>query len=165
MAQDQFYTTFDVVRIIGIKMERLHDWLKRGYIQPTHQEETGRGMKNYFDLVQLYVIQAFKYLVENGITREVASEWTMDIHKSVELDRQAANIRPDQSGANLQYLKALPKFIVVYKGRSPFGETDQLVVIKDNESKIGLNTFMTADALHIINFSNIVKQVNARLEA
>lgn len=164
MVSDRFYTTFDVIKIINLKMERLQDWLKRGYIQPTYQEPVGRGMKNYFDLVQLYVIQAFKYLVENGITREVAAEWTKDIHKSVQLDLNAAKSRQDQSKANLEHLRKLPTFIVIYKGRSKFGDADATVVIKDNTEKINLNAAMQADAVHIINFSNIVKQVDARLE-
>ncbi len=63
------YTIFDVVRIIGIKMERLQDWLKRGFIKPVRRERMARGMKNYFGRLERYVIKALRYLVENGITR------------------------------------------------------------------------------------------------
>ena len=53
------FTTFDVVKIIGIKMERLQDWMKRGFIKPTRQVPISRGLKSYFDRLQLYIIEAF----------------------------------------------------------------------------------------------------------
>ncbi len=85
MRNKHYYTTFDVVKIIEIKMERLQDWLKRGYVQPTYQEPVGRGIKNHFNLFQLYVIKIFKYLVENGTAREEAAAWTRDIHGIVKI--------------------------------------------------------------------------------
>lgn len=164
MNSTKYYTTFDVVKIIDVKMERLQDWLKRGYIQPTTQEKVGRGMKKYFDHLQLYAIQAFKYLVGNGITREEAAEWIKDIHSDARQDLDAARLRPDQDKKNIEWLRKLPTYIIVYKGRSPFGEGDGMEIIKDYNSEIKLNAFMQADAIHIINFTNIIKQVDARLE-
>ena len=164
MDLNEYYTTFDVVKILDLKMERLQDWLKRGYIQPTAQEQVGRGMKKYFDRLQLYVIQAFKNLVENGITREEAAGWVRDIHEDTRQDLDAARQRPDQDKNNIDWLKKLPTYIVVYKGRSPFGEGDAMAITKGYDSNIELNAFMQADAVHVMNFNNIKKQVDARLE-
>ena len=121
-------------------------------------------MKKFFDLTRLYAIQAFKYLVENGITREEAAKWIEDVQEVVQLQQEAAVIRPDQDENNLEYLKSMPTLIIVYKGRSPMGDGDRMVIVKDYTERIDLDSFMQADAVHIINFTNIKKQIDARLE-
>lgn len=63
------YTTTDIARL-GIKRERLKEWMSRGFIKPSVESATGAGTKNLFSLWDLYMIQLFQYLVERGFSRE-----------------------------------------------------------------------------------------------
>jgi hypothetical protein len=63
------FTTTDIARL-GIKRERLKEWITRGYIGPSIESATGAGTKNLFSLWDLYMIQLFQYLVERGFSRE-----------------------------------------------------------------------------------------------
>lgn len=71
-----YYTTFDIIKKLGIKRERLKNWIMSGYIIPAFQSEIGQGKKSYFTKWQLYVIKLFEYFVENGISRQKAAEMT-----------------------------------------------------------------------------------------
>lgn len=164
MNSTESFTTFDVIKILNIKLERLQDWMKRGYIKPTYQEPLGKRMKSYFDRLQLYSIQTFKYLVENGITRKEAAEWTGEIHQSVRTQFDAAKAAPNQKKENLDYLKQMPTFIIVYKGPSPYGKKGAMLVTKDKEHTISLDSSLKADAIHIINFKKITEAVDKRIE-
>ena len=164
MAAKHEFTTFDVVKIIGIKMERLQDWLKRGFIKPTRQVPVSRGLKNYFDRLQLYVVETFRYLVENGINRQEAARWTQSIHEHVSADLAMAAADADEgAGNNTSFQDQLPTFIMVLKGDSPFGKGLALVIIKDDRHMIELTRTTKTDAIHIINFSNIINKINIKI--
>ena len=38
MKENKYFTTFDIVKIIDIKMQRLQDWIKRGFIKPSYDK-------------------------------------------------------------------------------------------------------------------------------
>ena len=150
MDKDKLYTTFDVVRILGIKMERLQDWLKRGYIQPVHEEAVGRGIKKYFGRLELYVIKAFQYMVENGITRAEAAKWVGNIRKII-------NIEPSKL-LNHQVT------ILFVKGYDPKNQDNPDAVFVAYDLPVELDFENDIDAYHALNFSKIVRLVDSRLE-
>lgn len=165
---NEYYTTFDVVKIIGIKMERLQDWMKRGYIRPTYQEPVGRGMKNYFSRIQLYVIKTFHYLVDNGITRKEAADWTKDIEEVIEADEHFAETRTDLSEEIRDSARKKPTYIVIYKGGSPedndiYPNEDLMYLMKDDNLKEALSDISMTDAVHIINFKKIIDTVERKI--
>lgn len=63
------FTTTDIA-LLGIKRERLKEWMLRGFVKPSIESATGAGTKNLFSLWDLYTIQLFQYLVECGFSRE-----------------------------------------------------------------------------------------------
>lgn len=65
------YTTTDIMKL-GIKRERLKDWMERNFITPSIQKASGQGTKNIFSIYDLYTIKLFEFLVENGFSREDA---------------------------------------------------------------------------------------------
>ncbi len=67
------YSTLDIVRILDIPRERLREWLNRGFIRPSIQEAKGPGTKALFSHEDLHRILLFKQLLENGLSRELAS--------------------------------------------------------------------------------------------
>jgi len=166
MSAKHEFTTFDVVKIVGIKMERLQDWMKRGFIRPTRQVPVSRGLKSYFDRLQLYIIETFHYLVENGINRQEAAQWTLNIHKHVSSD-MAATSEPktdtDETPSKTAY--RMPTFIMVLKGNSPFGSGLSIVIIKNDRHMIELTRSTKTDAIHIINFSSIIDKIELKINS
>jgi hypothetical protein len=67
------FTTFDLTRILGLKIDRQKDWLTRGYVEPSIQKATGQGTKNLFSIGDIYLIALFQHLIELGFAREVAA--------------------------------------------------------------------------------------------
>ena len=66
------YTTLDIVKVTGTPMERLRDWLNRGYIEPT-LPSLGQGRKALFSDVDIYGIELFQKLITRGFSRQAAS--------------------------------------------------------------------------------------------
>jgi hypothetical protein len=62
------FTTSDITRL-GVKRERLKDWLERGFIEPSIQKADGQGTKNYFSILDLYAIMLFETLTRHGFSR------------------------------------------------------------------------------------------------
>ncbi len=73
MKLDGYYTTFDVVKILDLKMDRFQDWLKRGFIMPSIQYRFGRGKKKFFERWDIYLIRLFKHLLDSGISIKQAA--------------------------------------------------------------------------------------------
>jgi len=166
MNQKDEFTTFEVVKIVGIKLERLQDWMKRGFIKPTHQVRISRGLKSYFDRLQLYIIETFHYLVQNGINRQEAAQWTLNIHKHVSSDIAATSEAvsgPEETQPS--FASQMPTFIMVLKGDSPFGSGLSIVIIKDDRHMIELNRATKTDAIHIINFSSIINKIESKINS
>jgi len=67
------YSTLDIVKATGIPIERLRDWLNRGYIEPT-LPSLGQGRKALFSDVDIYAIELFQKLIARGFSRHAASE-------------------------------------------------------------------------------------------
>ena len=69
------FTTTDIKKIFGLKIDRQKDWLTRGYMAPSDQKAAGHGTKNLFSRVDLYRVGLF--LVLSKVTsRGRASELT-----------------------------------------------------------------------------------------
>jgi len=76
------FTTFDIKEKLGLKIDRLKDWMQRGYIEPSIQKAEGMGTKNIFSLFDLYLIKLFHHLVSvRGISRKNAGTIIRDIKK------------------------------------------------------------------------------------
>jgi len=145
MAENEF-STFDVVRLIGIKLDRLRDWINSGFIKPTAIEKIKRGDKSYFDLWGLYMIGLFHYVISNGISRQKAAKM---INELTAFKKKMGNKKPNVERANFVILKRLKGEIVdchVAWGPTP--------AIKTNED---------IDDVYTVNFSKIRAQVDSAL--
>ena len=86
----QTFTTFDIKEKMGLKIDRLKDWMQRGFIEPSIQKADGIGTKNIFDLFDLYLIKLFHHLVSvRGFSRDNAGKiiWDIQQQKSKIKDR------------------------------------------------------------------------------
>jgi hypothetical protein len=75
------WTTFDIEKILKIKRNRLKEWIDRGFIKPTYQEETGTGKKSLFNRWGLYCIKTFELLLDNGVSRDQAGKWLQYLYR------------------------------------------------------------------------------------
>jgi len=140
----EYFSTFEAIKIIGIKRERLKDWLERGFLKPTRLEEIGPGLKAYFDRWGLYMIRLFHYLVEHGISRREASRWIFEMSK----DNSGGHPLGKLMQRNFGYV------LVQRKG----GEVVDLRFITGSLS--GLRISEDFDDAFIINFGNVRKDVD-----
>jgi DNA-binding transcriptional MerR regulator len=69
----EFFSTFDVEKLLGIKRTRLQEWIDRGFIKPS-QASDGKGTKALFSRSDLYGIRLFVALLDLGFNRGAAAE-------------------------------------------------------------------------------------------
>ena len=70
------FTTFQIMKILGLPRERLKDWMDKGYVIPSIRKADGVGTKNIFDLVDVYGIALFMHFLSQGLIRTFAAEYT-----------------------------------------------------------------------------------------
>jgi hypothetical protein len=140
----EYFTTFEAIKIIGIKRERLKDWLERGFLKATRVEETGPGLKAYFDRWGLYMIRLFLHLVEHGISRREASRWIFEMSE----DRSGGDPLGEFMQRNFGFILVERKDGKVMDLRFITGSLKYLHVSND------------IDDAFIINFGNVRKQVD-----
>ncbi|MBC8179712.1 MerR family transcriptional regulator [candidate division KSB1 bacterium] len=157
------YTSTDIAKL-GIKRERLKEWMARGFIKPRVPAK-GPGTKNLFSLSDLYLIKLFEYLVGRGFSRENANVIVEGYLQAVNEIFQKGDRRPtkyialisathDEGGSfltllDLDYSGDIIKFSSKVKLTSANSET--------------VTTVDMDDAI-IINFEKIREQVNSALK-
>lgn len=73
---DDMFSTLDVCRMLGLKRERLRDWMNRGFIEPgtyLKQPKTAADIAVFMP-EELFRTYLFKVLLDVGYTRKYASE-------------------------------------------------------------------------------------------
>jgi len=68
------FTTFDIQEQLDIPIDRLKDWMNRGYIQPSILKASGQGTKNLFSRQDLNLIKLFKHLIGIGLSRSISAK-------------------------------------------------------------------------------------------
>ena len=154
------FSTFDVVKILAIKRDRLKDWMTREHIKPSIQEAKGQGTKALFNRADLYAIQLFQHLLNRGFPRKQAAKYVNNW-------RTAKAIMPRLGRA------ATPDFeeadhLVLTLGKNP--ESGKEIVIqtiqkkklsfKEIEEKLGSGI---RPDIFIINFKRIRAFVDQRI--
>ena len=67
------FTTTEVLAILELETERLRQWIKLKYVEPTIAA-TGSGTKNYFSEIDICKIAVFKKLVDSGVNRWIGKQ-------------------------------------------------------------------------------------------
>ena len=68
------YTTSQITKILDIPFGRLREWIVKGYIEPTIPSP-GQGRPAEFSLDYLYNIEAFRRMIDGGLSRETAADY------------------------------------------------------------------------------------------
>ena len=66
------YTTTDIYRMLGIKRERIKNWISAGYIKPSIKVGSGPGTKHLFSNNDIIRIKRYKMLLDYGFSRNRA---------------------------------------------------------------------------------------------
>ena len=82
--RDEF-TTFDIIKALGIPRERLQDWINRGFVKPSVPAE-GKGTKAIFTRGDVYAVALFKSLLKIGFKRDEASKFINHIVETGRFD-------------------------------------------------------------------------------
>lgn len=81
--QKSEFSSFEVLRILGMKRECLRAWEKEGFVSPSVRA-SGQGTKGIYRSNDLFHIAVFKWLVGFGLRRSVAERFARDVVKSVD---------------------------------------------------------------------------------
>lgn len=95
----EWFTTFEITKILGLKIDRQKDWLTRGFIEPSIQKATGQGSKNIFSLEDLYLIALFQHLVHKGFSRKAAAARIKSIRYMLAIAKGVDRIRETKLNA------------------------------------------------------------------
>lgn len=158
------FTTTDIAERLNIKRERIKNWIKEGYIQPS-VKGSGPGTKHLFSLWDLYMLKLFEYLLKRGFSRDEAS-------KMMKLIFEENPYGPNLTEDNELYKNVVCEdnkkpFIVFIKGinqkdTSVFGfDNDQiadLANVEHNQSHLE-----ALEGVYIVNFQHIMNQVDSAM--
>jgi len=81
------FSTFDIVKALGIPRERLKDWMNNGFVKPTIPAE-GQGTKAIFTRVDLYLTELFRDLLNKGFKRGIAADFIRKISDIFKLNEK-----------------------------------------------------------------------------
>jgi hypothetical protein len=68
------FSTFDVMKALGIPRERLREWMDRSFVKPTTPAQ-GQGSRASFTRDAVYGVSLFRLLVDYGFSRAVAGDF------------------------------------------------------------------------------------------
>ena len=139
------YSTFDIIRILDIPRERLQDWMNRNFIIPSIRKAEGKGTKNVFSRNDLYGIELFSFLINNGIKRKVASSLIKHL--------VAFDFDPMKCGEKIGLLPFISRPDLEKRGG--FMYSDLLSVVEQT---------IDYDIAFLINLKNIYKKVDSKVE-
>jgi DNA-binding transcriptional MerR regulator len=149
------FSSFQVVKILQIKKERLQEWLHKGFIAP-ETRASGRGTRNRFSQTNLYEIALFDYLLDRGLSRKESAKILktdiMDLKKQF-LEKTLKMVNDD-----IQY-KSITPTLIIFKT----GDNYSSKVIFEKEIIFDINQDISdrnLDEIQIINIDKIIKNVN-----
>jgi hypothetical protein len=153
---EDLYSTIDISKALNMPRERLRDWMVRGFISPS-LPSTSKGTIAIFTRNDVLCVALFQKLIDMGLKREVASDYTNQLV--------------------LSNLIGMTNFIaVVYTEKDGKAETSLQTNIGDGglninidqtgKAKLGLfdsGLIEDWEGIHIINMLKLGKQVDAAL--
>jgi len=157
----QEFSTFDIIKRLNIPRERLREWMKRGFIEPTTRA-SGIGTKAVFTLQDVYKVLLFKHLVEIGFMRETAADFikNLDIVELLSGDYIGFRVGKDKvpwSNTNVVYFFMNKHQILQISDGMPAGWYNIRNKVKKFASE------HEYDDLIIVNYRKIRQRANAAL--
>ncbi len=152
---EDIYSTIDISKALGIKRERMREWMIRGFVKPS-LPSTGKGTIAIFTRNDVLCVALLQKLIGMGFKREVAS-----VHIRQLLDSRLINVL---SFIVLVYTEREGKPVVDFQLIA--SETLDLNYDQDGNVQIGPLTNISSqnwDGIHVINFLKLEDEVDAAL--
>lgn len=142
------WSTFEAAEILGIRIERLRDWIHREFIEPdlVWPKVEGRGAKRVLSKIGLYEIKLLDHLLKRGFNRMQAGA-TINLVKRAMLEG-----------------KMIPEFILQYRIRENYYEAACFENIRMLQAILCELNFDEYEDVYIINFSRIKRSVDKLIE-
>jgi hypothetical protein len=158
------FTTTHICEIHGLNLERLKDWMRKGFVNPT-QPAPKQGKKAMFTLLDVYGIGLFKDLIENGFSREAAAEYAKGFLKDPKaLDANYILFRPKTSGViDATVVGPGESKVVLQTGivDSGAGRAENLPPRHPGQSTVmGDKNWLQ---IHLVNFKNLRKKIDGAI--
>ena len=80
-----------ITKALQIPKERFRSWIAAGYVMPSIQESSGRGVYNLFNRWDVYLVGLFVHLTKQGYGYRVASELVKGVRLIDESERSLAD--------------------------------------------------------------------------
>ncbi len=150
--QNAKYTTFNLQKAFGWKVDTMKEWMIRGFVVPAIRAN-GIGTKNLFSRFDIYLAKLFVDLLKQGLSREGASGVTKSIY--AQLTMICTN------GHTLDDELAKMAYVVVVKN----GERSQIswLSLEDLDKLSQIVKESSIDSVLIVNFWKIVGGVDCLL--
>jgi hypothetical protein len=166
--EKETFTTFDIIKALGIPRERLQDWMNRGFVKPSIPA-TGKGTKAFFTLLDVYALALFQHLVEERhFSREDAAKYS--IGWLLEVNALFKRGGSDKAKANFSSNELICVFATENKEKKllfrPFsfhGKKDKYVETILKQLKLAVEGEIWDD-IFVVNFKKIRDGVDAALE-
>jgi len=156
---EKTYFTSDIVKGLEIAKERLREWIILNYVKASIPSP-GPGQAAEFTLWDVYQIQAFRVMIEGGLSRETASTFLGAMRDNEDLPKDEVLIFR-RSGDHLSVMSAVEGSEWVLDLRNGFAG---LVAFYPSFQKGFPKTPKDWDDLYVINFGKIRRDVDLRME-
>lgn len=160
------FTTTHICEIHELNLERLKDWMRKGFVNPT-KPAPKQGKKATFTLLDVYGIGLFKDLIENGFNREAAAEYARGFLKEPKaLESNYILFRPKTGGVIDATVVGPGEWKVRLKTGivdSGAGRADNLPPRHPGQSTVmGDKNWLH---IHLVNFKNLRKKIDRAISA
>jgi hypothetical protein len=149
--QNRTFSSFEIVKQLGIKRETLRDWVKWSYIEP-ETKASGKGTKSVFSRQNLYEIGVFIHLIDIGIPRETASSWVKEFRLVFELTEKKSQT---------------PQFLILTRTDGKWSlEIEEMYTVMGEENVQGdlllpsLFLLPNVEDVHVVNVGRIMDQID-----
>ncbi len=163
------FSTFDIVKCLGIPRERLKDWQNNMFIKPTIKAR-GKGTKAEFTRLDVYALALFKHLVEElHLKREEASKFTEGWKRNISKSMAVEDIEDsDWNEKVTTKLFSKELFFVVVRGKPFFtefsGSSKEQRIRKITEQIEAITRNHIWNDILVVNFMEIKDKVDKALQ-
>lgn len=154
------FSTFEIMKALGIPRERLREWMKRDFIKPTISAD-GQGTRAVFSRQDAYGVELFRQLLERGLARDKARLFVKFFHDKVKEDIARNNYLIIRQGK----LKPSQKFGSKTQDTAFFAGDDEVVRLDIGSTDIRGEMYdENWRFIHVINLKILFKETDLELE-
>jgi len=144
------FSTFDIMKALSLKRDKLRSWMRDGFIKPKYPAE-GQGTKAVFTRWDVYGVALFKDLIDHGYKRKAVSKYIYNF------------IRIEESlGPKVKKHEEVEYILFRHEVISGEVQVSSTVISKQRGGNLVLD-LDDWDHLHLVNFKKLKKNIDSAL--